>query len=394
MPRPKTGCIVKRKDRPGLWVRVSHVDQAGKTKIIQRKVENRTEGKLLIKKLLRELEDHTHTIVDGERMTFAQLAKEYEQKRLIAPVYEGEHRVAGLKSLTQAKLYVRVLTEHFGRRIIRHITHSDVEAFKLKRLATPVVIEKKNAEGEIVKEEKKRKVASVNRELEQLRNVFNFAKRSGWLIHNPFERGEPIISKALENKRDRIITRDEETRLLAACTDKRAHIYPIIICALDTAMRRGEIFKLKWLDVNLPMGLITIRASTTKTQKPRTIGMTTRLRNELLRLWEQSPKQINGSVFGISDKAGTIKNAWEAACTEADIEDLHFHDLRHSATTRMIQAGMPPLEVMKITGHSQMATFLRYLNADNQTAQRAASALDAWHLESEPMMKPATESVS
>jgi integrase len=78
-------------------------------------------------------------------------------------------------------------------------------------------------------------------------------------------------------------------------------------------------------------------------------------------------------VFGL---LSNVKHGFTTARKLSQIEDLHFHDLRHTGTTRMIQAGLPPMEVMKITGHKQMTTFLRYLNADHQTARRAAEALD------------------
>jgi integrase len=107
----------------------------------------------------------------------------------------------------------------------------------------------------------------------------------------------------------------------------------------------------------------------------RTVGVTTRLREEFEALWEASSKDSNKTVFGITN---TIKTSFKSACEEAGITDFRFHDCRHTATTRMIASGSPHTEVMKITGHSQLKTFLRYLNITSETTNRVASNLDSY----------------
>ncbi len=367
MARDKTGCIVKRKDRPGLWVRVKYKDEAGNEKVVQRKVDNRTEGKLVIKKLLREIEDHGAKIIDGDRLTFAKLAEQYRERKLQPPTYKGETKVSGLRSYDSQRRRLATLIAYFGNKRIRNINHADIEKFKLTRLKDR---NKRRPDDEL-------KVATVNRELQLLRAVFNFARRQGWVTRNPFEQGESLISLAQETKRERILTREEEELLLAACTGRRAHLKAILICALDTALRRNEILSLRWKDVDLSGRLIVVRAATTKTLRDRTVGITDRLAVELQRLSEVAPDDPECLVFGYTD----FKRSFEKACAEAGVEGFRFHDCRHAATTRMIQSGMPPAEVVKITGHSQIATFLRYVNTDGQAAQRAAMALDDWHAE-------------
>ena len=79
-----------------------------------------------------------------------------------------------------------------------------------------------------------------------MRRLLNIAEREGWILRNPMRSGDPLISIADERKRKRIFTRDEELRLLAACENRyQKHLRPILICALDTGMRRGEISGLK-----------------------------------------------------------------------------------------------------------------------------------------------------
>jgi integrase len=366
MPRERKGSIVKRKDRPGLWARVSYKDETGRQRVIQRKAPSRTEGKAMLKQLLREIEDDGARVFDGERMNFQKLADVYADHKLQPPVYNGETRVSGMRSWKHQLVTLKPLVEHFGKMRIRSITHADIEKYKTRRLQT-----KTRRGGD-------RDIASVNRELSLLRAMLNYARRQGWLNRNPFGMGESIISNADETRRERILTREEEARLLAVCAGPRAHLRPLLICALDTGMRRGEMFKLRWSDIDLVGGVIRIRKTTTKTWEARTIGMTTRLQDELRRLWEAAPPDPDGLVFGVKNN---IKRSFGTACKLAEIEDFRLHDCRHSATTRMIQAGMAPMEVMKITGHKQIDTFLRYMNTNDQTARRAAEALDLFYAE-------------
>lgn len=242
-------------------------------------------------------------------------------------------------------------------------------------------------------ETRPRKISSVNRELEHLRAIFNFAKDDGLIIKSPFDaKSNSLIVKTAEKNRDRVLSREEETRLIDACGgrkvtyerdgkqitmrdsgESRKYLRSLIVVAVDTGARRGELFKLQWKEVDLFGGTILIQASNSKTEKTRIIGLTSRAKHELMDLGETSVKDKGALVFGITS---TIKNAWKKLCQIADIDDLNFLDLRHTATTRMINAGVPHTEVMKITGHTQIITFLRYLNLGNDSLVRSANMLD------------------
>jgi len=302
-------------------------------------------------------------------MTFAELAKVYAERKLIPAVYAGEgeyrRRVAGLRSHKSPHGFLRVLVENFGRRRVRSISHADVEAFKLLRLQTP-----RQRDG------RPRSIAAVNRELEMLRAVLRYAAREGWLLRSPFEQGAPLIEKASEVKRERVLTHEEEAQLLAVCTGRREHLRALIVCALDTAMRRGEMFALRWRDVDLPAGLIRVRATTTKTERARTPGITPRLREALEELKAYAPSDPDGLVFGITY---TVKNGFQSACKAASVSGFRLHDCRHTAITRMIEAGMPPAAVMKISGHTQMTTFARYVNPNADASRRGAEMLAAFN---------------
>src|SRR5262249_27449356 len=148
----------------------------------------------------------------------------------------------------------------------------------------------------------------VNRELEVLRAMLRFAVGEGWLSRSPFQNlSTPLISKADETKRDRILTRDEERRLLAACEAKeREHLKPLIIAALDTGCRKGELLLLTWSDLDFESRTITVRELTCKTLTSRTVPMSVRLTAELQSLRSRFPDR--DTVFGIKLK---FQHSWQ-----------------------------------------------------------------------------------
>jgi integrase len=359
--KQRTGYLFKDK-ATGKWVaRVTFTDEAGKRRNVKRYCETKTEAREKLDVLKRDIKERGQQSVDGDKLRFRDVAERYEQTKLIEPVYVGEKKVAGMRSLYTPKLYVKTLVSHFGNKRVRSITHNEIEAYKLARLKTET------------RSQKQRSIAAVNRELETLRAVLNFAKRQGWILINPFTQGEALIDRGAENSRDRILSFDEEARLLAACDGKRVHLRPLVIAALDTGMRRGELFKLEWKDVDLAARTITLPALITKTNKTRGVAMTDRVHNELQELWRASPQRPTDSVFGLTDN---IKKGWTSACKAAGIEGLRFHDLRHTFVSRLIAAGVQHTEAMKLSGHQTLAMLNRYLNTNTDTARRAADALD------------------
>jgi len=349
----------------GDWVaRVTYTDVQGKRHNIKRYAENKTDAKEELRRLLRQLDDRGENAIEGDKLTFKALAETYEERKIQPAEYHDDRKVRGLRSYQTPRGYLRTLVSYFGSRRVKSITHSDIEQFKQDRLKATL------ASG------KARTIASANRELELLRAMLRFAVRQGWVARSPFEMGSPLISKADEVRRERVLSHEEEARLLSVCTGRRAHLRALLIAALDTGARRGELFKLTWGDVDFENRLINLRATTTKTQRGRAIGMTSRIANELQQLFEKSTKDVDQLVFGITD---TIKTAFASACKEAGIESFRFHDCRHTAITRMIQSGMAAHLIMKVSGHTQPITFSRYVNVDDQTARQAASALDTFN---------------
>lgn len=385
-----------RRSNPRYWVikqgslyaRLQYTDEYGKKREKYKKIERKIDARGAAEEMRAEMLRHGSDALQSDRFTFADLADKYTEVRLAPAVYINGVRVSGRRECSSLKSAVKALRQHFGKKPIRLIKASDIENYKNVRIATPViklinefkqVYNPKTKRTKTVKvkveQHHARSIASVNRELQQFKAMLNFAIQNDWLITNPFAKCKGIISTALETKRDRVLSYEEEERLLQACRGRRSHLRPILICALDTGMRRGEIFQMKWKDVDLSSRQIFIPQTNTKTQTARTVGITERLKQELVGLWQRSPKNPNFIVFGIS---ADVKNAWRSALAEADIGNFRFHDCRHTATTRMIASGCHHTEVMKITGHSQMVTFLRYLNITPETAQRVADRLGSY----------------
>ena len=375
---------VERKGR--LYARLQYRSESGEYKTKYRAIADKRVARTAVEEMRRELEVRGEEGFNAQKMTFNELAERYDKVELVEPVYRNGVKVIGKRSLDPTRSALKPLKAYFGSTPIVKIRASDLKAYKNERINTPVEkqlnVRRKITNPEtgrqkwFVEKETRatpRKMAGVNRELALLRAVLEFAFQNEWLLVNPFQRARGIISRAAEVERDRVLSFEEEEHLMAACVDTRAHLRPILICALDTAMRRGEIFKMKWADISFETGEISIPLTNTKTERARTVAMTDRLRRELVRLWEVSPKDLSYPVFGVSND---IKHAWSTACRIAGIDDFRLHDCRHTATTRMIASGSAHTEVMKITGHSQMKTFLRYLTVTQPTARRVASQLD------------------
>lgn len=361
MARPRTGSIWN--DKGDIYGRVTYTDEFGKRKSVRRKAFSRTHARQLIKEMLREIEERGEASLDTSRLTFAQLAKHYEDRYATPARYIEGRKIAGLRSHVEVKRIVKILANHFGTKKLRSITHGDVLQFRTQRLDKKVSF--KNAPA------RQRSIATVNRELTVLRRMLSIALREGWILKHPFSGSDTIISPSDETKRDRVLSRQEEELLLDACDERREKLRAIIICALETGMRRGEIFSLRWRDIDLDKRRINIQAMNTKTLRARTVPISARLLAELEQIPKRDPKS---RVFGITD---TVKRSWATAKRIAGIEDLKFHDLRHTYATRLVQGGLPLAEVSRILGHTSIVTTFRYANVDDTTLDRALSILES-----------------
>ena len=197
-----------------------------------------------------------------------------------------------------------------------------------------------------------RNFATCNRELACLRHIFNMGIEWELLSKNP------VVSKAIkfdkERSRGRTLEDDEFFRLLKVCTGQ---LYQIVIVALNTGMRRGEILGLKWENVKVDQGKIEVKH--TKTDEDRFIPI-----NAFLRSLLGSMPRRSGYLFvnRQGGKMSSIKTAWGNAIRKAGIEDFHFHDLRHTVATRLARAKVTESVIAMIHGHKRSTMTARYIN--------------------------------
>ena len=127
---------------------------------------------------------------------------------------------------------------------------------------------------------------------------------------------------------------------------------PLVRFAIETAMRQGEMLSLRWEHVDLRTR--TAHLEDTKNGEARTVPLSSRAAAVL----EVLPHSIDGRVFPISAQA--VKRAWGRACRRAGIEGLHFHDLRHEATSRLAERLPNLIELAAVTGHKDPRMLKRY----------------------------------
>lgn len=379
--RANEGSIRERNGK--IYARIQFIGDDGKRHDKERPARNRKHARELIKDMRKEFDSGGQKALEGPRMMFSTLADWYTENYVHDAEYVDGRKVAGVRSYVTRGSQVKILKEHFGHKRLREITYHDLEKYKATRLKTPIKFKNSKIPA------RQRTIASVNRELSCLRRMLNIAAREGWLAINPFTRGEPIISLADERARERILTREEEARLLSKCTGRRAHVRPIIIAAIDTGCRLGELLKLTWGDIDFESGLITIRAFNTKTARERTVAITTRLMSELEQLRAKAPDDPNVRVFGIENN---VKRSFCGARADAGLTDVRFHDLRHTHGSRLDELGFSLPKIGSQLGHTQPKTTLRYVNRDKSGIRKVAVALDTFNAEAST--QPESEAIN
>ncbi|MGB5306687.1 MAG: site-specific integrase [Gammaproteobacteria bacterium] len=194
--------------------------------------------------------------------------------------------------------------------------------------------------------------STVKRDLVLLGHAFEVARKEwGIYAHNPVR----DIKLPSDNRpRDRRLQAGEETRLLEACREARnPWLLPIVQLALETAMRQGELIRLRWEHIDLNRR--TAQLPDTKNGESRTVPLST----TAVRVLRALPRSLHGPIFpGLTTEA--IKRAYIRAVRRAGIENLRFHDLRHEATTRLFEKGLNIMEVASITGHKDLRMLRRY----------------------------------
>jgi len=264
------------------------------------------------------------------------------------------------------------LKEFFKGKYLSEITAESIEKYKAKRKADPV---RPNAEKKPGVDPKFISPSTVNREVSCLKNVLNRAVDWEKLDRNPAAK----IKKFREpNAKERILTIDEMKRLLAKASDD---LRPVLVVALNTGMRKSEILSLRWKDADFVKGFIHIADS--KSGRSRDIPMNGPV-FETLHALDRSREFVFENPE-TKARVLDVKTAFKGACRRAkkDPDDkkdpgivgVRFHDLRHTAASRMVEAGIDLVTVSKILGHSSIQMTMRYAHPTPENMRLAVQRL-------------------
>lgn len=194
--------------------------------------------------------------------------------------------------------------------------------------------------------------STVKKEINLLSKIIDLAKKD-WgfqLAQNPCD----SIKKPIEqNARDRRLQNDEENRLLTSCAVSSEQLCVIATLAIETCARLSELLSLRWIDVDFEKR--TAKIVTSKNGESRSIPLSSRAVAVLRELTEKKSARI----FTNWTAADSFSKTFARACKSAQIEGLHFHDLRHEAISRLASR-FQQHELMKISGHKTPAMLSRY----------------------------------
>ena len=285
---------------------------------------------------------------ESEQTTLNELLDRYSRE--VLPKLKGGYR-------EQSR--IKALQLGLGAYSLAALNSSMIARYRDKRLST---ISEKT--GRLVGAQ------TVKHELGLLQRALKMAAME-WGIALPGGIPTAMVKKpSLPTARDRRLVDDEEERLLAECDQSRnPWLRPVVIFAIETAMRAGEILEkwelnkktgsqekksigLQWADVDLKRR--TARLPKTKNGEVRTVPLSGRA----VAVLDALPRNLDGRVFGTTYEG--IHQAFVRACRRAAIQDLRFHDLRHEAASRLFEKGFNPMEVSTITGHKTLQMLKRY----------------------------------
>ncbi|MCX5815318.1 MAG: site-specific integrase [Proteobacteria bacterium] len=313
------------------WMNVMH-----NAKRIQKSLEtgNKSLAQKIYAKAITEMTENRYFDgAEAKRMTFDQLIEKYMKSH--------EH----MRDRTSLK----ALNAFFSGRNVLEINSRFVSDYRDQR------------------KQAGRKPATIYQELSFLRRVFNVAIREWELLKdNPVSKLS--FSVGNKNARTRWLTLAEEQTLLE-CATNPYYLRALLILALHTGMRRGEILNIRWEDVDFERKLITVMES--KNGDKRGIPMSNLVFQTLKSYRERG---IKGKVFNISVRS--IREAYDKAILKAGINDFHFHDLRHTFATRLVQNGVDLYKIKEILGHKTINMTLRYAHHYPESLRGSIEILD------------------
>lgn len=278
------------------------------------------------------------------------------------------HRKSGQKTIDHIN---RCFTVSFGNMLLNELTPSFTDNWRTQRL------------------NKGKSKETVNRDIATLKSALTKAVLWGLIEKHPLEKFK--LLKSDRSIKVRYLARDEEVRLRDALLSRETrikneresgnkwrksrnqellpdirhltfadHLRPMILLSINTGMRRGELFSLKWSNINFEQAMLTIDGAYAKSGKTRHIP----LNSEALSVLKSWRKQTNTIDLVFPSKDGNQfnnnKKSWKNILTEAKITKFRWHDMRHHFASKLVMAGVDLNTVRELLGHAEMTMTLRY----------------------------------
>ena len=277
--------------------------------------------------------------------TFEELIKKYKE------IFQDQ------KSFVSSKKFaLKSIEEYFAGRLLSQITSYDIESYKRLRRETRITVTRRKGENRFVVDTGRiRADATVNRNLACLSHLFSKAVEWEMMEESPLKKMRNVFFKE-NNQRTRFLTEEEINRLLAVEYEGLpSYLKPIIATAIYTGLRKGEIFNLKWKDVDLERGLIYVRVNKQNRLQVKMVN------DDLINIFMKLP--VKGEYLFHDEEGNPIKDlkrSFHTALKMAGIKDFRFHDLRHTSCSYMTMRGAPIQAVQNHAGHSSVKMTMRY----------------------------------
>ena len=294
----------------------------------------------------------------AKRHTFGQLVDRYIKDFL-------PNKTTNKKMIGVQKQQLEWWKSHLGDYLLSDITPAIIAEYRDK------------LSNDKIRDDVKRSPATVVRYMAALSHAFTIAMKEWmWIDDSPMRK----VSKPKEPLgRVRCLTDDERKRLLKACEEvNHPYLYTVVVLALATGMRQGEILAIRWDDVNFEKGYIILHE--TKNGERRRIPLTEHAYKVLKGFYEKrdiatslifpdfKSKQI-GKVFH-------IRNAWNNLLDAAKIKDFRFHDLRHSAASYLAMNGASLAEIAEVLGHKTLQMVKRYAHLSEAHTSKVVASMN------------------
>jgi len=294
-------------------------------------------------------------VARGEKIVLQTKSKLFDT---LCKKYLEEYSKVNKRSWKRDQQSIKRFLEFFSGKTLNQISPLMIEGYKRER-------------AKLVKK------STVNRELDTLRNMLYKAVEWGYIEKSPYQ---GVKKYKVNNINLRILSNEEFELLYSSASEQ---FKPILLTAIRTGMRLGEILALKWDDINLKEDYLLVKDS--KNYESRYIPIHPELKDVLINLKENSNNEY---VF---EGRKTIKRQWQKAFKGSGIGYCRFHDLRHTFGSNLAMNGVDIVTVAELMGHKDLSMTKRYSHPTPEHKKQAIKSLNLNNLNSREIHLEAIE---